>query len=91
MRHVQHKHKKLYESKQAVDLLKEDEEPMDPAMTNWADYAFNYPLIDPDFKLELNLVGNSSFSRSPKKEKKRFDQAAEAQIVEQSSQIVQEV
>ena len=41
----------MYESKQEVRLLKEDEEPLAPVMTNWVDYAFNFPLIEPDLKI----------------------------------------
>ena len=62
----------MFDSKQVVGLLKEDEEPLDPAMTNWVDYAFNFPLFEPDLKLELNIGRPyKSISRSPKKEKKR--------------------
>ena len=70
VRHVQRQHREMFESKQEVSLLKEDEEPLDPAMTNWADYAFNYGVIDPDFKIQLNVGNYISFSGSPKKEKK---------------------
>ena len=84
VRHVQRHHKELYESKQAVGLLKEDEEPLDPAMTNWADYAFNYGVIDPDFKIQLYVGNYSSFSGCLKKEKKP-DQAPQASQNEQCS------
>ena len=80
----------MYETKQAVGLLKEDEEPLDPGMTNWADYAFNFGVIEPDLKIQLH-VGNHSSSESPKKENKGQVQAVQAQIVEQSPQIVQEL
>ena len=76
VRHVQRKHRELYESKQAVGLLKEDEEPLDPAMTNWVDYAFNFGVIEPDFKIQLNMGRYGSFSGSPKKENKVPVQAA---------------
>ena len=71
----------MFESKQAVDLLKENEEPLDPAMTNWADYAFNYGVIEPDFKIQLARCTFKSFTESPKKEKK-LDQAPQARQVE---------
>ena len=41
----------MYNEKKDVGLLKEDEEPVDPAMTNWADYASNYGRVDPEFKI----------------------------------------
>ena len=41
----------MYDSKQVVGLIKENDEPLVPAMTNWVDYAFNFPLILPDYKI----------------------------------------
>ena len=34
-RHVQRQHKDMLDEKKDVGLLKEDEEPVNPVMTNW--------------------------------------------------------
>jgi hypothetical protein len=35
LRHVERNHKDMYDQKKDVGLLKDDEEPVDPIMTNW--------------------------------------------------------